>query len=153
MTEPRRTLLHEWFDEVWNKGRAEAIDELFAEDGVAHGLVDAAGNELVGPAGYRPFFEAFKTAFPNLRVDVVDTICEGDKIVARCEVRGTHTGNALGMIASNRPVLFTGIAIVRVADGKIAEAWNNFDFQALHAQTSAQPSDRDFLAPSSFERG
>ena len=152
MTDPRRTLAHEWFDEVWNKGRVEAIDELFAADGVAHGLVDASGNELVGPAGYRPFFQAFKTAFPDLRVEVVDTVCEGDKIVARCEVRGTHTGDGLGMTASNRPVLFTGIAIIRVADGKIAEAWNNFDFQALHTQTSAQASESNVM-PSSYERG
>jgi steroid delta-isomerase-like uncharacterized protein len=138
MTDVRRTLAHDWFEEVWNKGRSEAISEMLAEDGVAHGLTDSEGNELRGPAGYRPFFEGFKSAFPDIRVEVVDTICEGDKIVARCEVRGTHTGEGIGMLATNRPVSFTGITILRIENGKIAEAWNNFDFRALFTQLGTQ---------------
>lgn len=138
MTNERRTLAHDWFEEVWNKGRVDAISEMFAEDGVAHGLTDSEGHELRGPAGYRPFFESFKSAFPDLRVEVVDTVCEGDKIASRCEVRGTHTGEGIGIAATNRPVLFTGITILRIEDGKIAEAWNNFDFHGLYTQLGSQ---------------
>jgi len=52
-------------------------------------------------------------------------------------VTGTHQGEMLGVSASNRPIEFTGITILRVKDGKIVEAWNNFDFQALSKQIGA----------------
>jgi steroid delta-isomerase-like uncharacterized protein len=134
MTDQYNSLIHRWFEEVWNKGRAEAIDEMFACDGVAHGLTDESGNELCGPEGFKPFFENFRKAFPDLQVKVEDTVIEGDKIAARCTVRGTHGGDSLGIAATNRPVEFTGMTIVRVKDGKIAEAWNNFDFMAMFQQ-------------------
>jgi steroid delta-isomerase-like uncharacterized protein len=129
-----KTLAHEWFDEVWNKSQINAIDRLLAHDAVAHGLFDDQGQELRGPAGFKPFFLQFTKAFPDIHVDVADTISEGDKIAARCIVTGTHRGDTLGVPASHKPVQFTGIAIIRVKDGKIVEAWNNFDFQGLSRQ-------------------
>ena len=127
-------LIHRWFDEVWNQGRTDAIDEMFAEDGIAHGLSDDSGNPLRGPAGFKGFHAKFREAFPDIVVTVEDTVSEGDKIAARCSVRGKHSGDSLGFAATNAPVEFTGIAIVRVKDGKIVEAWNNFDFMTLYKQ-------------------
>jgi steroid delta-isomerase-like uncharacterized protein len=129
-----RTVLHRWFDEVWNKGREEAIDEMFAEEGVAHGLVDENGEELRGPTGFKPFFRRFRDAFPNMEVIIEDCICEGDQAAARCRVRAKHTGEGMGIAATGNPVEFTGMCIVRVKDGKIVEAWNNFDFMSLNQQ-------------------
>ena len=142
MSHNQRTLAHEWFEKVWNQGRVEVIDELFATEGVAHGLVDEAGNELRGPAGFKPFFQKFREAFPDMTITVEDTIVEGDKIAARCLVRGTHLGHTLGMAATRNPVQFTGISILRVRDGQIVEAWNNFDFATMTAQLSAAPAAR-----------
>lgn len=132
-----KTLAHEWFDEVWNKSQIKAIDRLLADDAVAHGLFDEHGRELRGPAGFKPFFLQFTRAFPDIHVEVVDTVCEGDKIAARCIVTGTHKGDTLGIPASHKPTEFTGMTILRVKDGKIAEAWNNFDFQVLSKQIGA----------------
>jgi steroid delta-isomerase-like uncharacterized protein len=127
-------VLHRWFEEVWNQGREEAIDELFAEEGIAHGLLDENGQELQGPAGFKPFFRRFKDAFPDIQITIEDCICEGDQSAARCTVRAKHTGEGLGIAATNNPVEFTGMCIVRVQDGKIVEAWNNFDFLSLNQQ-------------------
>lgn len=134
MESESRTVIHRWFDEVWNKGREEAIDEMFADEGVAHGLVDEQGEELRGPKGFKPFFQRFRGAFPNIEVIIEDCICEGDRAAARCLVRARHTGDALGIAATNNPVEFTGMTIIRVKDGKIVEAWNNFDFASLNQQ-------------------
>ena len=134
MTDQNETLIHRWFEEVWNKGRADAIDEMFACEGIAHGLTDQNGNELCGPEGFKPFFESFRQAFPDLRVVVEDTVVEGDKIAARCSVRGTHRGEGIGIAATDKPVEFTGMTIVKVKDGKVVEAWNNFDFLAMYQQ-------------------
>jgi steroid delta-isomerase-like uncharacterized protein len=129
-----KALVRRWFEEVWNKGRAEAIDEMFAADGIAHGLSDDAENPLRGPADFKPFHETFRGAFPDIEVIVEDMIAEGDKVAARCSVRGKHTGDHLGVAASNAPVDFTGVSIVRIKDGKIVEAWNNFDFMRMNQQ-------------------
>ena len=134
MADDRVTIAHEWFEQVWNNGDESAIDRLFAEDGIAHGLVDANGHELTGPSNFKPFCQGFRGAFPDLQIVVEDTVVEGDKVVARCTVRGTHRGDGIGMAATHKPVAFTGICIMRIRNGQIAEAWNNFDFATMNAQ-------------------
>ena len=134
MSEENKALVRRWFDEVWNKGRAEAIEEMFDEYGIAHGLSDDPSNPIRGPKNFRPFHTTFREAFPNMVIVIEDMIAEGDKVAARCSVRGRHEGDFLEKAATQSPVEFTGIAIVRIANGKIVEAWNNFDFMTLHRQ-------------------
>jgi steroid delta-isomerase-like uncharacterized protein len=133
-----RTIVHEWFEEVWNKGRAEIIDELLDKESVVHGLVDAHGRDLPsGPSGFKPFFQAYREAFPDLHIAVMDTVAEGDKIAARCQVRGTHLGATLGIEPTGAKVSFSGMVFIRIAGGKVVEAWNNFDFAAMDQQIEA----------------
>jgi steroid delta-isomerase-like uncharacterized protein len=137
ISEQNKALIRRWFEEVWNKGRADAIAELFADDGVAHGLSDDAANPLRGPAGFLPFHAQFREAFPNIEIVVEDQIAEGDMVATRCSVRGKHTGHSLGFAATQAPVEFTGVTITRIKDGKIVEAWNNFDFMKMYKQLGA----------------
>jgi steroid delta-isomerase-like uncharacterized protein len=134
MSEENKALVRRWFDQVWNEGRADAIEEMFAEHGIAHGLSDDPANPIKGPAGFRPFHSTFRDAFPNIMVDVEDMVAEGDKVAARCLVRAKHEGEFLGRAATHAAVDFTGMVIVRIERGKIVEAWNNFDFMTLHKQ-------------------
>jgi steroid delta-isomerase-like uncharacterized protein len=137
MSEDNRQLVHRWFEEVWNKGRAEAVDELFADDGLAHGLADESGAPLRGAMAFREFHKKFRSAFPDIVVTVEDTVAEGDKVAARCRVRAVHAGDDLGFAATQRPMEITGMTIVRIKDGKIVEAWNNFDFMSMFRQLGA----------------
>lgn len=134
MSEENKAVVQRWFDEVWNEGRADAIDELFDENGIAHGLSDEPSNPLKGPANFRPFHTVFREAFPNMKIVVDDMVAEGDKVAARCSVHAQHEGAFMGKAATQSAVAFTGITIVRIANGKIVEAWNNFDFMTLHRQ-------------------
>jgi len=137
MSEENKALIRRWFEEVWNKGRAEAIPEMFADEGIAHGLSDDPASPLRGPAGFLPFHAQFREAFPNIEVVVEDQIAEGDRVATRCSVRGKHAGDSLGFAATGSPVEFTGITITRIKDGKIVEAWNNFDFMKMYRQLGA----------------
>ena len=132
--EANKALVRRWFDEVWNKGRTEAIDEMFAADGIAHGLSDDAGAPMKGPPDFKPFHQTFRGAFPDVEVIVEDLIAEGDKVAARCSVRAKHTGDHLGVAATNAPVDFSGMTIVKIKDGKIVEGWNNYDFLKMNQQ-------------------
>ena len=137
MSEENKALIRRWFAEVWNNGRADAIPEMFAANGIAHGLSDDAANPLRGPAGFLPFHAQFREAFPDIEVVVEDQIAEGDKVATRCSVRGKHAGDSLGFAATQAPVEFTGVTITRIKDGKIVEAWNNFDFMKMYRQLGA----------------
>jgi steroid delta-isomerase-like uncharacterized protein len=130
-----KDFIRRWFEEVWNKGREEAIDEMFAADGVAHGLEGDA--PIRGAAAFKPFFHKFREAFPEIKVTVEDVVTEGDKVAARCSVRGHHRGDTLGFAATDQPVEFDGMTIARIKDGKIVEAWNNFDFMKMFQQLDA----------------
>jgi predicted ester cyclase len=126
--------IHRWFDEVWNKKREEAIDEMVTEDVVGYGL---GPDNIVGPESFKAFHRSFVSAYPNLRVIVEDTVTEGDKIAARCRVTGVHSGDGIGIAPTDRTVDFTGMLIARVEDGKIAEAWNEFNFMEMYKQVGA----------------
>ena len=134
MSEENKQLVRRWFEEVWNKGRAELIEEMFDENGIAHGLSDDPAKPIKGPKGYTPFYKVFREAFPNVRIVIEDMVAEGDKVTARCSVRGKHEGDFRGIAATQSPINFTGMTIVRIADGKIVEAWNNFDFPTMNRQ-------------------
>jgi len=134
MSEANKQLIRRWFEEVWNNGRVEAIEEMFDENGIAHGLSDDPENPIRGPQEFRPFYTVFREAFPNMMIVVEDVVAEGDKVAARCSVRAKHEGEFLGRAATQAPVEFTGITIVRIYNDKIVEAWNNFDFMQLHKQ-------------------
>jgi steroid delta-isomerase-like uncharacterized protein len=137
MAQENEKVIRRWFDEVWNHGSEAAIDELFASDGVAHGLNDADGQPLRGPENFKVLQRAFLAAYPDLTITIEDTITEGDKIAARCTVRATHTGDGLGLTPTNQPIEFTGLTFVKIKDGQIVEAWNEFDFMKMYSQVGA----------------
>lgn len=134
MTNTNDTIQHRWFEEVWNKGRADAIDEMLDPDVIGHGLVDSNGNEVRGTEAFKSFYESFRGAFPDIQVIVEDTVAEGDKIVARCTVKATHSGEGLGISPTGKSVEFSGVCMLKVKDEKIVEAWNNFDFLTMMQQ-------------------
>ena len=134
MSQENKDLIQRWFTEVWNKGNTEAINEMLTDHTVIHGLADTNGVDITGPDAFREFHKQFRAAFGGLEVTIEDTIAEGDKVVARCCVRGKHSGDSLGFAPTQADVEFTGMAIVRVSEGKIVEAWNNFDFMKMSRQ-------------------
>ncbi len=143
MSRENVALLHRWFEEVWNKGRPEAIDEMLDPDGIVHGLGEA-GVEVRGAVGFVPFFARFRGTFPDINITIEDTIAEGDKVAARWTARMTHEGDGLDFAPTGRAVTITGMSIIRVADGRIAEAWNNWDIASLLQQINA-PGDTRLL--------
>ncbi|HVF28929.1 MAG TPA: ester cyclase [Pyrinomonadaceae bacterium] len=136
MSTENAALMRRWFDEVWNKGRTEAIDEMFAADGIAYGLGEA-GVDVRGPAAFKLFVERMRGAFPDFELTIDDTITEGDKVAARWTARMTHQGDHLGLPATGKQVVITGMSIIRVRDGQIVEGWNNWDISGLMQQLGA----------------
>ena len=137
MSSANKALVQKWFDDVWNNKRVSAIDELLAGHARLHGLGEQA---LEGPAAFKPFHEAFVRAFPNIRIQIHELIEEGDKVAARYTCTGLNTGDGLGFAPTHRAATFTGMAIVRIENGKAVEAWNNFDQLTMLQQLGVVPA-------------
>jgi steroid delta-isomerase-like uncharacterized protein len=136
--EDNKTVARLWFEEVWNGRSTEAIDRRMSPQCIVHGLGDG-GHDLRGPAEFKPFHAAFTNAFSDLNMTIEDMIEEGDRVAVRWTVRGTHTGDSLGLPATKRTVAVSGMTIARIQNGKLVEGWNNFDVMGMMQQLGAAP--------------
>ncbi|GAB3337056.1 hypothetical protein GCM10027299_47740 [Larkinella ripae] len=125
MRQPQATVLYRWFNEVWNQDNEKAIETYLAPDALAHGILTE--EQPKGPEGFRMFFRSFRSQFGDITIDVEDVISQDGIESARMTVTATHT-------ETGKKVTFSGISMARIEDGKIAEAWNTYDFLGMHQQ-------------------
>jgi steroid delta-isomerase-like uncharacterized protein len=126
------------FEEVWNQKRIEQIDELVATDYVHH---DVRSPDQKGIEAYKQFVDLYLNAFPDIRFQIEDEISDGDTVVVRWTVTGTHNGDLPGLPRTGRPISVTGITIARLSDGKFVESWNNWDALGMMQQLGAVPAE------------
>jgi len=123
MPNKNSTLTYRWMEEVWNKGREDAIDEMMDDNAVIHGIEEIKER---GTEPFKQFFRNFKSQFPQIHVEVEDVVSQDDCETSRCIVDATS--------ASGQKVQFSGMTFVRIHSGKITEGWNNFDFLSMYQQ-------------------
>lgn len=116
-------LAKRWFDEVWNKGRREAIGELLSPDIVFH----ADGTATVGKEAFYPFFDRMQAVFSDIHISVHDAIAENDKVCLRWSGTMRHTGEGLGVPPTNEQFNVSGISIVRISNSRVVESWQHWD--------------------------
>ena len=110
------------FDEIFNQGKFEVADEIYASNFVNHGVSrDADLKEDQAAA------KGWKLAFPDLKMTVVQEIAEGDLVTVLYTATGTNTGEGNGLPATGKKVSGRGITIWRIVNGKITEEWSEFD--------------------------
>lgn len=85
-------------------------------------------------------------AFPDMRTTVEDQIAEGDLVVSRTKLVGTHSGDFNGHPPSGKKFEMNGIAIERVVNGKIVETWESWDSLGMLQQIGVIPADLTFIA-------
>ena len=96
--------------------------------------IEATGAELL-----KELFGRLHRAFPDLHITIEDLIAEGDKVVARDTVTGTHQGEYMGLPPTGKPITYDEIFICRFADGRIAETWGVVDVLSQLRQLGALP--------------
>ena len=121
------TILHRWFDEIWNKGNIDAITELMTPDCTIHSL-DESEEDAHGHDGFREFFGRMRGVLRDMHVEVTDTVASENRIAGVWEVTAVHA-------ATGNPVRFTGISYAKIEGGKVTEAWNSYDTLKLLRQT------------------
>ncbi len=136
MSEANKAVVRRWAEEGFNKGNIDLLDELCAPNYVWH----LGGREVRGLAATKELMGMYLRAFPGMQCSVEDQVAEGDRVVTRWTMRGTHKGDLEGIAATGKAVTLTGIAVARVEGGKVVEEWENFDELAMMQQIGAIPA-------------
>ena len=134
--ESNKALVRTFYEEI-DKGNLAAMDELVSEDYINHHPPPFPGL-APGRAGLKQAFQIFWEATPGRHV-IEDQVAEGDKVVTRLTVYGTHEGDLPGVPKTGNKMEMTAVAIHRIADGKLAEHWSNTDELALLQQLGVIP--------------
>jgi predicted ester cyclase len=122
--EENKALIRRFFEEVWNNGKVELVDEFIAPGYVSHNHLNI---DVLGPEGIKRVVIAQRTAFPDLHSTIDDLVAEGDKVVVRGTDRFTHRGEFMGYAPTGRKITVTWIDIFRIENGKAVEAWLETD--------------------------
>jgi steroid delta-isomerase-like uncharacterized protein len=126
-----------WFEQVWNQRNVDAADHLASSDCLGHGSTPGAAAATIPE--FKVFAQGVLAAFPDIHISIDDTIAQGDRVVLRWHADGTHAAPYMGLAASNAKIAVRGTTILRIANGKIAEAWDNWDQYGFLTQIGALP--------------
>jgi len=137
MSEHNKAIVRRLVEELWNKGNLSVADELFAPNYEHH---DASTLDFGrGPESEKKRATLYRTAFPDVRLTIEDIIAEGEIVMTRWSCRGTHKGDLSGIAPTGKQINISGVTIDRVANGKLAEGWVNWDALGLMQQLGVVP--------------
>jgi steroid delta-isomerase-like uncharacterized protein len=137
MSEQNKAIVRRLFEELWNKGNLSVADQLFSPNYAHH---DPSTLDFGrGPESERKRATLYRTAFPDLQLTIEDLLAEGETVMARWSCRGTHKGDLSGIAPTGKQFNISGVTIARLANGKMAEGWVNWDAQGLMQQLGVVP--------------
>jgi serine phosphatase RsbU (regulator of sigma subunit) len=135
-TEENKAIFRRYIEEVPNQGNLEAVDEIF-DRYLAH-QPDGSTLERT-PEDVKRFQTEFREAFHNMSLSIDDQIAEGDKVMTRVTLRGTHLGEFRGMAPTGKEIEIKGVSIFRFSsEGKVVESWDALDQLSLMRQSIEQ---------------
>lgn len=141
--EGNKDLCRRFIQKIFNESELTLIGDYLSPDVVNHELAGSLGDN--DPRGQNIQWMAdllyiYRRAFPNLHVEILDQIAEGEKVATRLRMRGTQTSALMTIPASGNEIDVTGIRIDRVLDGKIVESWFQLDMFGMLTQIEALPA-------------
>ena len=137
MSEENKALVRRFLDELQNKQNLDIVDELVSPGYPGEGTSSIGGDS---PEALKEGSRARKVAFPDTHWTIDDQIAEGDKVVTRFTIRGTHKGEYQGIAPTDKEIVTTGILIHRIDNGKLVECWAALDRLGMMQQLGAIPS-------------
>ena len=137
MLPENKAILRRFFEEIFNQQKISVADEIVAENYVNH---NAAPGELPGREGLKQFVAYLHAGNEGITFTIEDQVAEGEKVVTRLTLTGTHTGEFAGIPATGESFSFEAMNIHRVVDGRVHEAWIQWDALGWMQQIGAIPS-------------
>jgi predicted ester cyclase len=132
-----KAILRTYVETTFNQKQVDRADDLVASDYVDHA---ALPGQAPGLEGAKQKWAMYLAGIPDLRVTIEELVAEGDKVAVRRSYEGTHQGELLSIPPTGKQVRIGGISIFRLAEGKIAEHWEQLDRLALMQQLGVIPA-------------
>jgi steroid delta-isomerase-like uncharacterized protein len=137
--EENKALARRLLEEGFSQGKVEVVDEVLDPDFVCYDPNSESG-EVRGSDTIKGEIEYFRNAVPDLTYTIEDQIAEGDKVVTRYTVSGTHQGEFFGVSPTGKRISMSGVSIDRFEGGKMVEEWPEYDLLGVMRQLEAVPS-------------
>jgi steroid delta-isomerase-like uncharacterized protein len=131
--EKNAEIVRDFISEVWNAGDATAADRYLTSDYIEHAY------DPKSVAGLKAMVALLATAFPDQRSDLEDCVAQGDRVIVRIRLTGTHNGTFRTKEATGKKIDVRAVRWFRMVDGKIAEHWALVDTLALFRQIEMLP--------------
>lgn len=138
MSAQNKTVMRRIFEEVWNQGKFEVLDEVVSPDYVGH--LPTPPGAPSGREGLRWLIRAYRLAFPDIRVQIDDQMADGDKVLTRISIRGTQQGQFMNVPPTNKEVTATALVLTRFENGQNVEGWAELDRLGLMQQLGVVPA-------------
>ena len=137
ITNANKKVIQRLYKEILVDWNMPLADELVADQFTSH---DWPKGSPSGPEAFRNYYSnVIRSVLPDARYEVDDMIAEGDKVVVRWRLLGTHKGNFLDISPTGRWVTLKGIAIYRLEDSKVTERWVVTDLHGLLQKLKESP--------------
>ncbi len=141
--EQNEAIVRRIFDEIINKGNLAVADETLTSDYVYR---SPGSPEFHGTEGFKDLITMYRTACPDIHLDIDELITEHDTVVTRWTGRGTQLGEFIGIPPTGKQLIVTGVLITHFRDGKAAEDWELMDMLGLLQQLGAVPGPEPAVA-------
>ncbi len=125
-----KDLVRTYHERLWRDGDLSAVDDIWAPDAVVH-MTDFDDNAITA---VHADVQRYWNAFSNVQTSIDDLLADGDRVVLRWTTSGDHTGDYGEFAATGKRIVMNGIDILRLADGRIVEAWSLWDGLSVYEQ-------------------
>jgi steroid delta-isomerase-like uncharacterized protein len=142
-TEQNKAVVRRVFDEVINEGNLNVADETLTPDYVYR---SPGSPDFHGPEGFKQLITMYRSACPDVHLEIDELIADGDTVVTRWTGRGTQLGEFMGIPPTGKQVTVTGVIITHFRGGKAAEEWELMDMLGLLQQLGAIPAPEQAVA-------
>lgn len=126
-----KTLVHRYYDEVWNAWNEAALEELISPNIEFRGSI---GTVVNGIAEFKQYVTGIRAAFPDFHNHIEELIAEEAKVAARLTYAGTHLGELFGYPGTGRRITYQGLAIFEFEQGKMVRGHVLGDTETLERQ-------------------
>lgn len=137
-SETNKAIVQRYYDQIWNNGRLDLVEEFIAEDFSEDNGPNIPG--LTGRDTLKAVIGGIRASLPDLQIALHDVVAEGYKVVTRYTFTATHTGELMGIPATGTQLTVSGAAIFRLENARIAELWNFLDNLGMMQQLGVIPT-------------
>ena len=128
-------IAHLWYEVMWSKPDPNIADEIVDPNYAPEWIhIDKKGPEQI-----KHEIKYFRSVFPDLKYEIVETAAFSDRVWIRYKARGTQQGSAWGFPPTGKTVEFSGVTILYIKNGKVIDRWGAFSFYDILADLELVP--------------